>query len=84
MTTSYGGLPREKFFLARSKARKHSGFTNLINEVELALRIPSPETLFSDILMQKSCAIAKDVAADLDVTPDFSSPSLRYAIGDPD
>lgn len=70
-------LEKEKFLLALNKVRNHSALNDLITAVELALRVPEPETLYSDTLMQKSAAIARAVAQELDVVPETSSSSLR-------
>ncbi|PKL44467.1 MAG: hypothetical protein CVV42_19465 [Candidatus Riflebacteria bacterium HGW-Riflebacteria-2] len=83
-------LDKEKFLIALNKVRKHSDLADLITAVELALRVPEPETLYSDTLMQKSAAIAKKVAEELAVGPYSSSslrsarvmPSIRGAVGD--
>ncbi|MBU1107126.1 MAG: carboxypeptidase-like regulatory domain-containing protein [Candidatus Riflebacteria bacterium] len=81
------GLEKEKFLIALNKVRNHSLLSGLTSAVELALRAPDSETLFSDTLMQQSQAIAKSVAQELDVITDASQSmrsSLRAATGDVD
>ncbi|KAF1079262.1 MAG: hypothetical protein GQF41_4458 [Candidatus Rifleibacterium amylolyticum] len=82
-------LDRDQFLLALKKVRNHSALNDLISAVELALRVPEPETLYSDTLMQKSAAIAQAVAQELKVGPYAASmrssrlmPSMRAAIGE--
>ena len=81
------GIEKAKFLTALNKVRNHAALNDLISAVELALRAPDSETLFSDTLMQKSQAIAKSVAQELDVITDTSQSmrsTLRPALGDVD